>query len=136
MALETLKEAKTIRGYDVVHMDTLKEEYPEHFNPESGQMDYAWFEKEIRPKKFIYIRQDKNSLSFTLQNGPIKENGVNGCQVDCLIGAARRIIERLNENFPSEYNETAILYLKKALDALDARTKDRQKRGVEGFNKA
>jgi hypothetical protein len=68
MALETLKELEEIGGYKIVVMDELREKHPDKFN-ESGGMDYEWFEKEIRPKHFVYVRHDKNSISFTIQNG-------------------------------------------------------------------
>jgi hypothetical protein len=97
-------------------------------------MQWEWFEKEIRPNNFIYVRHDKNSLSFTLQNGPIKEVGVNGCQVDTLIHAAKAIIEGLNAKFPCRENSLAITKLDEAMHWLDARTKDREQRGVEGRN--
>ena len=131
MALETLKDMKTLGGFEVVAMDDLRKQYPEHFN-ESGAMDYQWFEKEIRPKKFVYIRHDKNSLSFTLQNGPVKENGVNGCQVDTIIHAARAMLEGLNERFPCQENTEAVNCLGGALMWLEKRKKDRETRGVEG----
>jgi hypothetical protein len=135
MALETLKGIDLIGGFKVVVMDELREKYPEKFN-ESGAMDYKWFEEEIRPSNFIYVRHDKNSISFTIQNGPIKENGVNGCQVDTLIEAAKIIIEGLNKNFPCIENEMMLHRLGEALDWSDKRKKDREKRNVEGFNKA
>jgi hypothetical protein len=131
MALETLKGVSFLGGFDVVVMDDLREKYPEKFNP-SGAMDWQWFESEIRPKNFIYVRHDKNSLSFTLQNGPIKEVGVNGCQVDTLIHAAKTIIQGLNNKFPCRENSLAITKLEEAIHWLDARTKNRQDRGVEG----
>jgi hypothetical protein len=135
MALETLKGIESIGGFKVVVMDELREKYPEKFN-ESGAMDYKWFEEEIRPSSFIYVRQDKNSLSFTIQNGPIKEVGVNGCQVDTLIEAAKLIIEGLNKNFPCIENNMMMHHLDEALDWSDKRKKDREKRNVEGLNKA
>ena len=131
MALETLKGVKSIGGFSVVVMDELREKYPEKFN-ESGAMDWQWFEKDIRPSHFIYIRHDKNSLSFTIQNGPIKEHGVNGCQVDTVIAAAKLILEGLNENFPCRENSMVITKLDEALMWLDKRKKDREERGVEG----
>lgn len=134
MALETLKGIDKIGGFDVVVMDELREKYPEKFN-ESGSMNYQWFEKEIRPNNFVYVRHDVNSISFKIQNGPIKENGVNGCKVDTLIHAAKTIIEELNKNFPCEENNTAVLRLNQALYALERRKKDRETRGVEGYNK-
>lgn len=133
MALETLKGIKNLGKFDVIVMDELREKFPDKFN-ESGAMDWKWFEADIRPNYFVYVRNDKNSLSFTLQNGPIKENGVNGCQVDTLVEAAKAILEGLNKNFPCRENACAITKLDEALHWLDHRTKNREKRGVEGTN--
>jgi hypothetical protein len=133
MALETLKGVGRIGDFDVVIMDELREKYPEKFN-ESGAMDYKWFEKEIRPTNFIYVRQDVNSIAFTLQKGPVKEVGVNGCQVDTIIAAALRIIEGLNEKFPCAENGKAMEHLAKALEALNDRKNNRIARNVEGLN--
>lgn len=133
MALETLKDVKEIGGFPVAVMDDLKKTNPELFG-ESGAMDYKVFEKEFRPKYPVQIRHDKNSISFTIQNGPVKENGVNGCMVDTLIHAAKHIIEGLNKKFPCRENACAITKLDEAIHWLDARTKDREKRGVEGKN--
>ena len=135
MALETLKGVSKVGGFDLVVMDDLREKYPERFN-ESGAMDYGWFEKDIRPKNFIYVRNDKNSLSFTIQNGPIKEAGVNGCQVDTVIETAKVIIEGLNKLYPCRENSCAITKLDEALHWLNARKANREKRGVEGTSKA
>lgn len=133
MALETLKGLTEIGGFKVVVMDELRDKYPDKFNP-SGAMDYQWFEQEIRPHNFIFIRHDKNSLSFTFQNGPLKQVGLNGCQVDCLIYAAKTMIEGLNQTLPCRENSIAITKLEEAIHWLDHRTKDRMKRGVEGTN--
>lgn len=135
MALETLKEVKELDGEKVIVMDDLREQYPEKFN-ESGSMDYEWFEKEIRPNHFIYVRHDKNSISFTIQNGPIKENGKNGCQVTALVAAAEAILNGLNKNFPCGENVQSILCLRKVLELQEKRTMNRKKRGVEGTNQA
>ena len=134
MALETLKGIKKIGGFNVIVMDELREKYPEKFN-ESGAMDYKWFEKEIRPENFIYVRNDVNSISFTIQNGAIKENGVNGCQVETMIETAKIIIEGLNKEFPCRENSLAITKLEEALMWLRERTRNRIERGVEGLNK-
>ena len=135
MALETLKGVTEIGGFSVVIMDELRAKHPEKFN-ESGAMDYAWFEKDVRPNNFVYIRHDVNSLSFTIQNGPVKEKGVNGCQVDTVIEAAKLIIEGLNKNFPCRENSMTITKLDEALMWLGKRKEDREKRNVEGLNKA
>lgn len=134
MALETMKNVEKLGTFNVVVMDELREKHPEKFN-ESGAMDWHWFEKDIRPTNFVYIRHDKNSLSFTLQNGPVGENGVNGCQVDTVIEAAKVILEGLNKNFPCRENSIAITKLEEALMWLQQRIKNRVSRGVEGFNK-
>lgn len=131
MALETLKGIKEIGGFKIVVMDELRAKYPEKFN-DSGSMDYKWFEKEIRPNNFIYVRNDVNSISFTIQNGAVKESGVNGCQVDTLIETAKIMIEKLNESFQCYENEVAIVYLEEALLALSDRKRNRISRGVEG----
>lgn len=132
--IETLKDVKKIDGFNVVVMDDLRKDHPEMFRPD-GSMHYHLFEKEIRPKNFIYIRHDTNSISFTLQNGPVKESGVNGCQVDTLIDAASEMLSKLNDKNPCGYNEIAVWNLEAALAALRARKSDREKRGVEGTDK-
>lgn len=135
MALETMKGVKRIGGFNVVIMDELREKFPEKFN-ESGAMDWKWFEKDVRPYNFVYVRHDVNSLSFTLQNGPVSEGGVNGCQVDTLIAAAKVIVEGLNKNFPCRENAMAITKLDEALLWLGKRKSDREERGVEGKSEA
>ena len=131
MALDTLKGIKKIGKFDVVVMDELRERFPEKFN-ESGAMDYKWFEKDIRPTNFVYVRHDVHSLSFTLQKGPIKEVGVNGCQVDTVIEAALMMLSGLNAQFPCHENACAIVKLTEALGALELRRERREQRGVEG----
>ncbi len=134
MALETLKGVKEIGGFPVVVMDELREQFPDKFNA-SGAMDWPWFEKEIRPSHFIYVRHDKNSLSFTIQNGPIKESGVSGCQVDTVIEAAKVIVEGLNAKFPCRENAMIVTKLDEALMWSAKRKSDREKRNVEGLSK-
>lgn len=133
MALETLKGVKEIGGFKVVDMNTIKEEKPEMFRPD-GSMIYHLFDTEIRPFNFIYVRHDVNSISFTLQNGPVKENGVNGCQVVTMIQAAKFIIEKLNEKFPCDENDATLAHLSKAIEWQEERTRNREKRNVEGTN--
>jgi len=135
MALEMLKGIEYIGGFAVINMDSLRDICPDKFN-ESGAMDYQWFEKDIRPHNFIYTRYDKNSISFTLQNGPIKEVGTNGCQIDTVIETAKIILEGLNKEIPCRENSIAITKLDEALMWLHQRKLDREKRGVEGLSKA
>jgi len=135
MALETLKGIHNLGVFKLVVMDELREQYPERFTA-TGAMDHVWFEETIRPTSFVYLRNDKNSIAFTLQNGPVKERGVNGCQVDTIIHAAKEIISGLNKLCPCRENALAITKLEEALHWLDHRTKDRERRGVEGTSKA
>lgn len=135
MALETLKGITEIGGYSVVVMDDLKVKHPDKFN-ESGAMDYKWFEADVRPTNFVYIRHDVNSISFTIQNGPVGDKGVNGCQVDTIIEAAKIMVEGLNKNFPCRENSMVITKLDEALLWLFKRRFNRVSRGVEGKNEA
>lgn len=114
MALETLKGVEKIGGFEVGEINIHKP-YPD---------------------SFVVVDHDDNEILFRIQDGPIKENGVNGCQVDTLIHAAKIILEGLNENFYSKHNSAAIIRLATALDHLNDRTKDRRKRNVEGTSKA
>lgn len=134
MALETLKGVKEIGGFSVVVMDELREKHPDKFN-ESGAMDYKWFEKDVRPHNFIYVRHDVGSIAFTIQNGPIKEHGLNGCQVDTIIETAKIMIEGLSAKFPCRENSMIITKLDEALMWSAKRKADREKRGVEGQSK-
>ena len=134
MALETLKNVTEIGGFKVVDMNAIKETNPEMFRPD-GSMLYHLFDEKIRPFNFIYIRHDVNSLSFNIQNGPVKEKGVNGCQVDTMIEASKLIIEGLNKNFPCRENSMAITKLDEALTWLQKRKADRENRQVEGLSK-
>ena len=131
MALETLKGVMELGGFKVVDMEALREEYPNRFNA-FGVMDYGWYEKSIRPYKFVSIRHDKNSIAFTIQNGPVKEKGVNGCHVDTLIHAAKALLEGFQNKNPCRENACAITKLDEAIHWLDHRTKNRVERKVEG----
>jgi hypothetical protein len=130
MVLETLNGVSELGGFPVVVMDELRTKFPEKFN-ESGAMDWEWFEKEVRPNNFVYVRQDKNSIAFTLQNGPVKEVGVNGCQVSALVHAAKVILGGVNKKFPCRENSVAFTKLEEAIHWLDAGTKRQEKHMVE-----
>jgi hypothetical protein len=116
MALETLKGVTEIGGFKVA----------EHFPIGKETVAYT------KNDQFVTVNHIENSILFEIQDGPIKENGVNGCQVDTLIHAAIAILLGLNEKFPCDENHSAIDYLGDALRELNNRTKGREKRGVEG----
>ncbi len=113
MALETLNGIKKIGGYEVT----------------GGMSNFS----ADRP---VLVHDEANQIAFQIQNGPIKEVGVNGCQVDTIIHAAKLILEGLNKKFPCRENACAITKLDEALHWLDHRTKDREARAVEGTSAA
>ena len=67
------------------------------------------------------------------QNGPIKENGVNGCQnEDLIIVVIDRLRGAQQGDFACRENALAITKLEEALLWLNYRTNSRVHRGVEG----
>lgn len=75
------------------------------------------------------------SVTFVGQRGPVKEVGVNGCQIDDMITFALGTIRTFNKKFPCRENSLAITKLEEALHWLDARKRDRVSRHVEGRDK-
>lgn len=120
MALETLTGVEEIGGFGVNSMSIQD-------NPNL-------------PSDFVgspvLIDEDHNIIAFKIQDGPIKEKGTNGCQIDTIIEASKLILDKLNEKFPCEENRMASLHLKDALLFLKKRKEDREARGVEGHNHA
>lgn len=87
------------------------------------------------PSEHIKINDSDNSITFKIQEGPIQENGVNGCQIDDVIDKSKQIVEYFNAKFPCRENSLVITKLDEALLWLNARKDDRISRKVEGFNK-
>lgn len=112
MALKTLEGVKKIGGYEVTE----------------GVSNFSHH----RP---VFVNHEANEVAFRIQNGPIKEVGVNGCQVDTVIETAKIMIEGLNAKFPCRENAMAITKLDEALLWLEKRKNDRVARGVEGLSK-
>lgn len=83
----------------------------------------------------IIVDDRKAVVAFKLQDGPIKEYGKNGVQIDDVLAFCRQVIHNFNKDYPCEQNLTAILSIDCALDALEDRRKDREQRNVEGQNK-
>ena len=118
MALETLRGVTEIDGFAVV---VVRDEG-------SGcGVDYT-----MGKQNPVMINHIDNRIEFQIQKGAIKENGVNGCQVDTIIETAKLIVEGLNKNFPCRENSIVITKLDEALMWLKKRKADREKRGVEG----
>lgn len=125
MALETLKNVKEIGGFKTMT------EADRPVNAMNSEIDWKKFD-EMRKQIPISIDHSINTISFRIQNGPIKENGVNGCQVDTIIETAKTIIEGLNKKFPCRENSIVITKLDEALHWLNHRTARRVKANVEG----
>jgi hypothetical protein len=74
-------------------------------------------------------------IDITFQDGPIKEVGVNGCQIEDVIEV---LVERLRGFQSGDYrcreNALAITHLEDAQNWLNRRTSARTKQGVEGRN--
>jgi hypothetical protein len=122
MALETLKGLTQIGGFNIVRV-------------KPPEMSWDDFDR-LRDEFPINITERMNTISFRIQNGPVNEVGINGCQVDTLIHTARIMIQNMNEKFPCRQNELAIEGLNDALGWLEERKWDREKRGVEGTSQA
>lgn len=73
-------------------------------------------------------------VSFTIQSDPISEVGVNGVQALDILKYSKCLFESLNEAFPCRENALTITKIEEAIHWQDARTKDRQRRNVEGRN--
>lgn len=127
MALETLAGVKEIGGFKVLCERPLV--------AGSTAIDWKLFDEQ-RKAMPIFVDHDVSMISFRVQNGPVKEVGVNGCQVDTIIEAAKLIVEGLNKKFPCRENSMVITKLDEALQWSLARKMNREKRGVEGESKA
>lgn len=76
-----------------------------------------------------------NNLHFKIQDGPIKEVGVNGIQATDLLFFCKELFHSLNKSFPCRENSITITKIEEAIHWQDARTKNRESRKVEGLNK-
>lgn len=87
-----------------------------------------------KPNDFVEI--NGNKITFTIQNGIVSENGINGIQARDLIVYSLELIKSLNEEFSSRENTLTITKLEEAIAFQDLRTINRIKRNVEGKNQA
>ena len=126
MALETMKETKEINGAKILQERVLNDD---------GTINWPATD-EARKECPIFVDHDVNMISFRIQNGPIKEVGKNGCQVEDVIAVAKHIIEKLNANFPCRENSMIITKLDEAIMWSKKRTDDREARNVEGKSEA
>lgn len=73
-------------------------------------------------------------VSFTIQSDPIKEVGVNGVQALDMLIYVKCLFQSLNEAFPCRENALTITKIEEAIHWQEARTRDRERRQVEGMN--
>ena len=79
------------------------------------------------------IGLDNLYAKIKFQEGPIKENGVNGCHNEDLIAIVIDRLQCLNQgDFACRENSIAITKLEEALLWLNKRTQDRIARNVDG----
>lgn len=76
-----------------------------------------------------------HNLPIQFQLGAVGEHGVNGVTNESLLAVLIHRTKILNDKFPCDENKSAITYMENALALFNKRTADRQRRGVEGFNK-
>lgn len=82
-----------------------------------------------------YVLVDAKSVTFQGQTGPIWQVGVNGCQVDALVRFVRSTLQAFNSKLLCRETALAITKLQEAEFWLEARTRDRKARSVEGTEK-
>ncbi len=82
-----------------------------------------------------YITVKDNVLTLTIQDGPIGEFGINGIQATDMLIYTKELFKSLNKTFPCRENSLTITKIEEAIHWQEARTKDRESRKVEGFNK-
>jgi len=89
--------------------------------------------------KYVVASRDLKKVfaGIEFQDGPIKENGVNGCQNEDLMMV---IIDRLEcfqkGEFACDANHVTLAMCYETLKCMQARTQERTDRGVEGESKA
>lgn len=93
-----------------------------------------------KPATYYKISADPNSPDYNepfdihihFQDGPTLIDGVNGATNESLLKILIHRTQYLDSIFPSDQNKQAIASLESALAAFNARTAERQARGVEG----
>ena len=88
----------------------------------------------LEKRKYVKVEEGKK-ITFNIQDGPIREVGSNGCQIETLGMVWLEILKGLNKNYPCRENSLTITKIEEALMWQEARTKDKTNRKVEGYNK-
>lgn len=106
----------------------------EEFKPSQRAYPFAdtVYNEEAREQPCIKV--DGRSVTFIGQRGPMKDYGVNGCQIDDILTFALGTLQVFQKKFPCRENAIAITKLEEALHRLEDRRRNREARGVEGRN--
>jgi hypothetical protein len=83
-----------------------------------------------------FTQLEDNEVTFVIQDGPINEVGINGIQITDVLNFVCEVYKSLNADFPCRENSLTITKIEEALHWQYARTVERTKRGVEGYNKS
>lgn len=83
---------------------------------------------------YLGLTASRAGFVCKLQDGPIGESGVNGMQLTEALDFIKEIYKELNAAYPCRENSLTITKIEEAIHWQDARTKDREGRGVEGKN--
>jgi len=81
---------------------------------------------------YVQLSQEDHSVTFEVQDAPIGDVGINGCQATDMLEFVRNLYTSLNDALPCKENEKTIDLINVALKTQNRRTKDRKRRGVEG----
>ena len=82
----------------------------------------------------VVIDYETGTIAFKLQQGPIKEAGLHGCQHTSGVEAFRRMLKYLNECFPCRENSITLTKYEEGLMWQEARTRRRVREATEGYN--
>lgn len=70
---------------------------------------------------------------IAFQQGPVENDTPNGLTVEALLAICKHRLDCFQAGqYPSDYNERALIYIEQAMAALQERTRARIKAGVEG----
>lgn len=123
---------RELTNHKVVGANALNEELKIEVLDEPGSGG-ACHEYEIsyNESKTNVVILNKTKISF--QNGPIKENGVNGISQEALLAIVEdRLAGFDSGEYATKENAMALFYVRQALQLLKNRTLERMSRGVEG----
>ena len=85
---------------------------------------------------YIEVNTADHSVKFTIQDGPIKEVGLNGIQAVDMLEFCKQLFKSLDNAYPCQENKNTITNISKAIHWQEERTKDREARQVEGKSEA